>query len=165
MCALYGGQGLCMWGSLGPWREVMLEFPIAELITPEEQVAVARAVAIMASSDEQVSDSERHFVEELMGQMMLLPEERDLVRREFATPSDLVSVARQVTHREARIYLYYQAVRAAFADNRLVEGEREALVSLAEAFGFSAEHAKLFIQWVADSIDLRDRGQRLLVEM
>ena len=165
MCALFGGQGLCMWGSLGAWREVMLEFPIAELITPEEQVAVARAVAIMASSDEQVSDSERHFVEELMGQMMLLPEERDLVRREFANPSDLVSVARQVTHREARIYLYYQAVRAAFADNRLVEGEREALVALAEAFGFSAEHAKLFIQWVADSIDLRDRGQRLLVEM
>ncbi len=143
----------------------MLEFPIAELITPEEQVAVARAVAIMASSDEQVSDSERHFVEELMGQMMLLPEERDLVRREFTNPSDLVTVARLVTHREARIYLYYQAVRAAFADSRLVEGEREALLKLAEAFRFSAEHAKDFIQWVADSIDLRERGQQLLVEM
>jgi len=143
----------------------MLEFPIAELITPEEQVAVARAVAIMASSDEQVSDSERHFVEELMGQMMLLPEERDLVRREFTSPGDLVSVARQVTHREARIYLYYQAVRAAYADSRLVEGEREALVQLAEAFRFSAEHAKGFIQWVADSIQLRERGQQLLVEM
>jgi uncharacterized membrane protein YebE (DUF533 family) len=143
----------------------MLEFPIAELITPEEQVAVARAVAIMASSDEQVSDSERHFVEELMGQMMLLPEERDLVRREFTNPSDLVTVARLVTHREARIYLYYQAVRAAFADSRLVDGEREALLKLAEAFRFSGEHAKDFIQWVADSIDLRERGQQLLVEM
>jgi len=143
----------------------MLEFPIAELITPEEQVAVARAVAIMASSDEQVSDSERHFVEELMGQMMLLPEERDLVRREFTSPSDLVTVARLVTHREARIYLYYQAVRAAFADSRLVDGEREALLRLAEAFRFSGEHAKDFIQWVADSIDLRERGQQLLVEM
>ena len=143
----------------------MLEFPIAELITPEEQVAVARAVAIMASSDEQVSDSERHFVEELMGQMMLLPEERDLVRREFTNPSDLVTVVRLVTHREARIYLYYQAVRAAFADSRLVEGEREALLKLAEAFRFSADHAKGFIQWVADSIDLRERGQQLLVEM
>jgi len=143
----------------------MLEFPIAELITPEEQVAVARAVAIMASSDEQVSDSERHFVEELMGQMMLLPEERDLVRREFTNPSDLVTVARLVTHREARIYLYYQAVRAAFADSRLVDGEREALLKLAEAFRFSGEHAKGFIQWVADSIDLRERGQQLLVEM
>ena len=143
----------------------MFEFPIAELITPEEQVAVARAVAIMASSDEQVSDSERHFVEELMGQMMLLPEERDLVRREFTSPSDLVSVARQVTHREARIYLYYQAVRAAYADSRLVDGEREALLQLAAAFRFSDEHAKGFIQWVGDSIELRERGQQLLVEM
>lgn len=34
----------------------------------------------MASRDNQVSDSEKHFVEELMGQMMLLPEERDLVQ-------------------------------------------------------------------------------------
>jgi DNA-directed RNA polymerase omega subunit len=68
----------------------MLEFPIAELITPEEQVAVARAVAIMASRDNQVSDSEKHFVEDLMGQMMLLPEERDLVRKEFSTPTDLM---------------------------------------------------------------------------
>ncbi|MCA9637465.1 MAG: TerB family tellurite resistance protein [Myxococcales bacterium] len=143
----------------------MLEFPIAELITPEEQVAVARAVAIMASRDEQVSDSERHFVEELMGQMMLLPEERDLVRREFTNPSDLVEVAHSVTHREARIFLYYQAVRAAFADSRLVEGEREALVELAEAFRFSGEHAVAFIKWVADSIELRERGQQLLVEM
>ena len=30
----------------------MFDFPIAELITPEEQVAVARCVAIMASRDE-----------------------------------------------------------------------------------------------------------------
>lgn len=143
----------------------MLEFPIAELITPEEQVAVARAVAIMASKDEQVSDSERHFVEELMGQMMLLPEERDLVRREFANPSDLVGVAHGVTHREARIFLFYQAVRAAYADSRLVEGEKEALLQLADAFRFSREHARDFIRWVADSIELRERGQQLLVEM
>ena len=143
----------------------MLDFPIGELITPEEQVAVARAVAIMASRDDQVSDSERHFVEELMGQMMLLPEERDLVRREFSSPSDLVEVARQVTHREARIFLYYQAVRAAFADSRLVEGEKEALVQLAHAFRFQPEHAARFVEWVADSIELRERGQQLLVEM
>jgi DNA-directed RNA polymerase omega subunit len=55
----------------------------------------------MASRDNQVSDSERHFVEELMGQMMLLPEERDLVRREFSHPSDLSLVARSVQHRAA----------------------------------------------------------------
>src|SRR5688572_6827949 len=114
----------------------MLDFPIGELITPEEQVAVARAVAVMASRDDQVSDSERHFVEELMGQMMLLPEERDLVRREFSAPGDLLQIVRAVKHREARLFLYYQAVCAAMADNRLMQGEREALMRLAEAFEF-----------------------------
>ncbi|MBK8266019.1 MAG: TerB family tellurite resistance protein [Nannocystis sp.] len=143
----------------------MLEFPIAELITPEEQVAVARAVAIMASRDEQVSDSERHFVEDLMGQMMLLPEERDLVRREFTHPGDLVGVARGVKHREARIFLFYNAVRAALADSRMADSEMAALLSLADAFRFSQEHARGFIQWIADSIELRERGQQLLVEM
>ncbi len=143
----------------------MLEFPIAELITPEEQVAVARAVAIMASRDEQVSDSERHFVEDLMGQMMLLPEERDLVRREFANPGDLIDIARAVKHREARIFLYYNAVRAALADSRLADSEMEALLSLADAFRFRSEHAKMFIQWVADSLELLERGPQLLVEM
>ena len=143
----------------------MLDFPIGELITPEEQVAVARAVAIMASRDNQVSDSERHFVEELMGQMMLLPEERDLVRREFAEPSDLLAVARHVLHREARIFLFYQAVCAAMADNKLVDGEFDALLGLAEAFQFDGEVAKLFIRWVQDSLELRDRGQQILVEL
>ena len=143
----------------------MLEFPIAELITPEEQVAVARAVAIMASRDNQVSDSERHFVEDLMGQMMLLPEERDLVRKEFSKPSDLMQVAKSVQHREARIFLFYQAVCAALADNKLVDGEMDALLSLAGAFSFSSDHAKRFIRWVRDSLELRDRGQQLLVEM
>lgn len=143
----------------------MLDFPIGELITPEEQVAVARAVAVMASKDEQVSDSERHFVEELMGQMMLLPEERDLVRREFAEPSDLLGIARAVRHREARIFLYYQAVCAAMADNKLVEGELDALLQLADAFEFEGEVAKRFIRWVQDSLELRERGQQILVEM
>ncbi|MCA9706782.1 MAG: TerB family tellurite resistance protein [Myxococcales bacterium] len=143
----------------------MLDFPIGELITPEEQVAVARAVAIMASRDDQVSDSERHFVEELMGQMMLLPEERDQVRKEFSNPGDLLEVAHGVKHREARIFLYYQAVCAAMADNKLVEGELDALLQLAEVFQFHLDTAKRFIRWVQDSLELRERGQQILVEM
>lgn len=143
----------------------MLDFPIGELITPEEQVAVARAVAIMASRDNQVSDSERHFVEELMGQMMLLPEERDQVRKEFGAPGDLLEVVRAVKHREARLFLYYQAVCAAMADNSLVDGEVDALMRLATAFEFEPEVAHRFIQWVQDSLELRERGQRILVEM
>jgi len=146
-------------------RFEMLDFPIGELITPEEQVAVARAVAIMASRDDQVSDSERHFVEELMGQMMLLPEERDQVRREFTAPADLLEIAGKVQHREARIFLYYQAVCAAMADNKLVEGELEALLELAGVFEFDADTAKRFIRWVQDSLELRERGQQILVEM
>lgn len=143
----------------------MLDFPIGELITPEEQVAVARAVAVMASRDDDVSDSERHFVEELMGQMMLLPEERDLVRKEFSSPGDLLQIAKAVKHREARIFLYYQAVCAAMADNVLVDGEREALGKLATAFEFDPEVAERFVKWVQDSLELRERGQQVLVEM
>ncbi len=143
----------------------MLDFPIGELITPEEQVAVARAVAIMASRDDQVSDSERHFVEELMGQMMLLPEERDMVRKEFSAPSDLLRVAKAVRHREARIFLFYQAVCAAMADNKLVDGELDALLELAGSFEFDSEVARRFIRWVQDSLELRERGQQILVEM
>ena len=143
----------------------MLDFPIGELITPEEQVAVARAVAVMASRDDDVSDSERHFVEELMGQMMLLPEERDLVRKEFSAPGDLLQIAKAVNHREARIFLYYQAVCAAMADNVLVDGEREALGKLATAFEFDTEVAARFVKWVQDSLELRERGQQVLVEM
>ena len=143
----------------------MLDFPIGELITPEEQVAVARAVAVMASRDDDVSDSERHFVEELMGQMMLLPEERDLVRKEFNAPGDLLQIAKAVKHREARIFLYYQAVCAAMADNVLVEGEKDALGRLAVAFEFDGEVAERFVKWVQDSLELRERGQQVLVEM
>jgi uncharacterized membrane protein YebE (DUF533 family) len=143
----------------------MLDFPIGELITPEEQVAVARAVAVMASRDDDVSDSERHFVEELMGQMMLLPEERDLVRKEFNAPGDLLQIAKAVKHREARIFLYYQAVCAAMADNVLVEGEKDALGKLAEAFEFDGDVAERFVKWVQDSLELRERGQQILVEM
>jgi uncharacterized membrane protein YebE (DUF533 family) len=143
----------------------MFDFPIAELITPEEQVAVARCVAIMASRDDQVADSERHFVEELMGQMMLLPEERDMVRKDFESPGDIIEVATGVKHREARVFLYYQAVCAAMADNVLVEGEADTLERLASAFEFDGEVAQLFTRWVQDSLELRERGQQILVEL
>lgn len=143
----------------------MFDFPISELITPEEQVAVARCVAIMAAKDDDVADSERHFVEELMGQMMLLPEERDRVRKEFEAPSDIVEVAKGVKHREARIFLYYQAVCAAMADNIIVEDETKALIDLAEAFEFDVDTAKKFIEWVKESLGLRETGQQLLMEL
>ncbi|MEE9384042.1 MAG: DUF533 domain-containing protein [Nannocystaceae bacterium] len=143
----------------------MLDFPIAELVSPEEQVAVARCVAIMASRDGKIADAERHFVEELMGQMMLLPEERDSVRKEFLHPTGLVNAARGVTHREARIFLFYQASCAAMAHNVVEPREWAALAELAEALGFSSEVAREFVRWVQDSVELRERGQRLLVEM
>lgn len=143
----------------------MFEFPFSELVSPDEQLSVARCVAIMASRDESVSDSERHFVEELMGKMMLLPEERDQVRKEFGSPSDLSDVAEGVQNREARIFLFYQASCAALADHRLESQEAHALLELAGVFEFDEEAAKLFVQWVADSIELRERGQQLVMEL
>ena len=46
------------------------------------------------------------------------------------------------------------------ADNVLVEGERDALISLAEAFEFNLEVSERFIKWVQDSLELRERGRR-----
>jgi hypothetical protein len=100
-----------------------------------------------------------------MGQMMLLPEERDRVRGEFDEPDDIVEVAKGVKHREARIFLYYQAVCAAMADNVLVDDEFDALLSLADAFEFDNDISRLFIKWVQDSLELRERGQQLLMEL
>ena len=51
------------------------------------------------------------------------------------------------------------------ADNKLVEGELDALLQLADAFEFEAEVARRFIRWVQDSLELRERGQQILVEM
>ena len=81
------------------------------------------------------------------------------------SPADLLEVARAVQHREARIFLYYQAVCAAMADNKLVEGELDALLTLAGAFEFEPDVANLFIRWVQDSLELRERGQQILVEL
>lgn len=100
-----------------------------------------------------------------MGKMMLLPEERDRVRKEFSAPSDLAQVAAGVRHREARIFLFYQASRAAFADHRLESREAEALLELAAIFEFEVDAAKRFVQWVADSIELRERGQQLVMDL
>ena len=143
----------------------MFEFPFSELVSPEEQLSVARCVAIMASRDANVSASERHFVEELMGKMMLLPEERDQVRKEFAAPSDITTVAARVQNREARIFLFYQASCGALADSRLESQEARALLELAAVFEFDGDAAKSFVQWVADGIELRERGQQLVMEL
>lgn len=144
---------------------LMFEVPLHEIASPEEQIAVARCVAIMASRDRQVSDAERRFVEELMGSMMLLPEERDAIRREFVEPGDILAVAAAVKNREARIFLLYQAISAAFADNDLVEDEFQVVLELAELFDFDQDAARAFVFWVRDSLELRERGQQLVMEL
>ena len=41
----------------------------------------------------------------------------------------------------------------------------EALGKLATAFEFDTEVAARFVKWVQDSLELRERGQQVLVEM
>ena len=51
------------------------------------------------------------------------------------------------------------------ADNVLVEGEKDALGKLAASFEFEAGVAERFVKWVQDSLERRERGQQILVEM
>lgn len=146
-------------------RRAMFEVPLHEIASPEEQLAVARCVAIVAAHDGGASAAERRFVEELMAKMMLLPAERDLVRREFGAPGDITSISEEILHREARVFLLYQAICVAFADNELEEREFRLLMQLAQAFDFDPEAAEAFVFWVRDALELSGRGQELIVSL
>lgn len=100
-----------------------------------------------------------------MARMMLLPEERDRVRREFLHPCDIQEVAAAVQNRQARIFLLYQAIGAAFADNELDNRELDALLSVAHSFEFAPEATREFVFWVKDTIELSARGQELIVSL
>lgn len=143
----------------------MFEAPLHEIASPEEQFAVARCTAIMAACGRSASVAQRRFVEELMAKMMLLPEERDRVRREFLHPAQLVEVADAVENRQARIFLLYQAISVAFADNELDDLELDALLKLAHAFDFAPDATRAFVFWVQDTIELSARGQELIVSL
>lgn len=143
----------------------MFEAPLHEIASPQEQLAVARCAAIVAAGAQGASVAQRRFIERLMASMMLLPEERDRVRKEFVSPSCLESAASEVQNRQARIFLLYQVTCVAFADNALDPGEQEALRALAHHFDFSPEVARSFVAWVKDTIDLSARGQELIVSL
>lgn len=143
----------------------MFEAPLHEIASPEEQLAVARSAAIMAACGSSPTAAQRHFVEELMAKMMLLPEERDEVRREFLHPASLVRVAASVQNRQARIFLLYQAISVAFADNELDDDELNGLLNVAHAFDFAPQATRAFVFWVQDTIELSARGQELIVSL
>ncbi len=102
-----------------------------------------------------------------MGQMMLLPEERDLVRPRVLPPVRPVSTwrGRSSTARRGSSCSTRRSGAAARRRTKIVDGEMEALLFLAEAFNFRRRHATAFIAWVRDTLDLRERGQQLLIEM
>lgn len=143
----------------------MFEAPLHEIASPQEQLAVARCSAIVAAGAGGASVAQRRFVERLMASMMLLPEERDRVRKEFVHPGKLHQVASEVQNRQARIFALYQVTCVAFADNELDPAEEASLRTLAQLFDFSPEVARSFVAWVKDTIDLSARGQELIVSL
>lgn len=133
--------------------------PRPEELTPEEQVLVARCVAVLAESDAQ-----RGFLEELMGRMMLLPEERDAVRTELGSGNvaRIRGIGEAVKHREGRLCLYsVAAVCGALGES----GAVEMLAELGVALEFDQELAVRFVCWMAEGLAVADRGQQIVAEM
>ena len=59
----------------------------------------------------------------------------------------------------------YQLWPHGYVATATLHASRPALLQLAEAFEFNLEVSERFIRWVQDSLELRERGQQLLVEM
>jgi hypothetical protein len=60
---------------------------------------------------------------------------------------------------------FYQAVREAMEGTGVAESEIDGLLAMAAEYGFDRDVATLFIKWAQDSIELRSRGEHLLVAL
>jgi len=126
-----------------------------ERLTPDEQHVLLELLIHIARADGKVEDVEREILENYAS----------IVEVDFKslkgtlTPAELLP---RLTGATSRAIVLQEMLRLSHIDGVLSRGERDAIISIAGAMGFSEEVIHKLDQWVVDGLQWVWRGEDLL---
>jgi tellurite resistance protein len=127
----------------------------------DERFAYARLLAFMTRVDNELSVSEMAMFEQRLGNALLSPKQREMIRLALKNPPTLESCLEGMGEEAGRLALRDSVLMAA-ADGTVDEDEREVLEEIAAHFGLVDDAVEQLLQWTVEGYNWMDSGFELL---
>jgi len=127
----------------------------------EERFAYARLLAFMTRVDNELSVSEMAMFEQRLGNALLSPKQREMIRLALKNPPTLEICLEGMGEEAGRLALRDSVLMAA-ADGTVDEDEREVLEEIAAHFGLVDDAVEQLLQWTIEGYNWMDAGFELL---
>ena len=127
----------------------------------DERFAYARLLAFMTKVDNELSVSEMAMFEQRLGNALLSPKQREMIRLALKNPPSLETCLEGMGEEAGRLALRDSVLMAA-ADGTVDEDEREVLEEIAAHFGLVDDAVEQLLQWTIEGYNWMDAGFELL---
>tara|TARA_B110000858_G_scaffold77937_1_gene90377 strand:+ start:2653 stop:3084 length:432 start_codon:yes stop_codon:yes gene_type:complete len=127
----------------------------------DERFAYARLLAYMTRVDNELSVAEMAMFEQRLGNALLSPNQREMLRLSLKNPPTLESCLEGMGEEAGRLALRDSVLMAA-ADGTVDEDEREILEEIAAHFGLVDDAIERLLQWTIEGYNWMDSGFELL---
>ena len=127
----------------------------------DERFAYARLLAYMTRVDNELSVSEMAMFEQRLGNALLSPKQREMLRLSLKNPPTLESCLEGMGEEAGRLALRDSVLMAA-ADGTVDEDEREILEEIAAHFGLVDDAVERLLKWTIEGYNWMDSGFELL---
>ena len=127
----------------------------------DERFAYARLLAFMTRVDNELSVAEMAMFEQRLGNALLSPKQREMIRLALKNPPTLESCLEGMGEEAGRLALRDSVLMAA-ADGTVDEDEREVLEEIAAHFGLVDDAVEQLLQWTVEGYNWMDSGFELL---
>ena len=127
----------------------------------DERFAYARLLAFMTKVDNELSVAEMAMFEQRLGNALLSPKQREMIRLALKTTPTLESCLEGMGEEAGRLALRDSVLMAA-ADGTVDEDERETLEEIAAYFGLADDAVDKLLQWTVEGYNWMESGFELL---
>jgi len=127
----------------------------------DERFAYARLLAFMTKVDNELSVAEMAMFEQRLGNALLSPKQREMIRLALKSPPTLESCLEGMGEEAGRLALRDSVLMAA-ADGTVDEDEREILEEIAAHFGLADDAVERLLRWTVKGYNWMEDGFELL---
>jgi len=127
----------------------------------DERFAYARLLAFMTRVDNELSVAEMAMFEQRLGNALLSPKQREMIRLSLKSTPTLESCLEGMGEEAGRLALRDSVLMAA-ADGTVDEDEREVLEEIAAHFGLVDDAVEKLLQWTIEGYNWMEEGFVLL---
>ena len=130
-------------------------------LSRDERFAYARLLAFMTRVDNELSVSEMAMFEQRLGNALLSPKQREIIRLSLKSTPTLESCLEGMGEEAGRLALRDSVLMAA-ADGTVDEDERQVLEEIAAHFGLVDDAVEKLLQWTIEGYNWMEEGFVLL---